>query len=81
MKLHANAALSMKEGWLSRGAVGRGSWAAGLSWVWSWAQLSIASLGEDRVLLGHRSGGASQSGPSMRPERSWRLPERRVGCG
>src|SRR5439155_25791528 len=57
------------------------SWTTRLSWAWSRAQLSIASSREDQVRLGHRSGSASQIGPSMRPEEPWRLPERRVGRG
>lgn len=38
-------------------------------------------VGEDQVVWVSRSGGAFQRGPSMRPEGSRRLPERRVGRG
>ena len=49
--------------------------AAGVVWR-SVTQLSIASSREDQVLWVSRSGGASQKGPSMRPESAWRLVER-----
>ena len=80
-RLSKRGGVALYEGGRFVKSVGMGSWASGRLSMASRAHLSIASSREDQVKWEVRSGGASQKGPSMRPEPARRLPGRRVGCG